>query len=343
MSLATYPPTVSTYGGILAQQNQLNTIAYVGNGNTFYLSGPFAPVPGCQDGLVLKKFMGLMSPFDMLELRGARQDGATWTDSVYDVGDIMLSLEVSGTAPQNTRDVIRYWIDSWDPKTPGQLIVYSPDLGEWWTYVRMGKSIPDMFERDYTYSGRQIFTWTAKNYDAFWRSAADSVSQVTGGGGYLSLTNIGDQPGWPRYLCYGPGTFNISNGPNTPNVVSFGPLNAGQIVLITTLPRLRSIVDLSPNQPAQVLTSQQVGLQQLISFAVNGNIPPLLQQFESFFGIVPPQGNLYSLLNGRFTVPLAPATYGVPPATQYIGVSISGGNSNSKVIGAVTPLKRWPL
>lgn len=554
----TYPPgTISTWGTKQALANQSTWISYIGvDGTIFYLSGPLAPVAGAQDGLVLQKFMGLMSAFDHLELRGARQDGATWTDAVYDVGDIMLSLEASGVAPQNIRDVIRHWISAWDARQTGILSVFTPDMGEWWANVRMGKTISDQFSKDYTWSGKQNFVWTAKNYDAFWYSV-DSVGEfdiaydvesedfttqsnastlgsawtqflsvsghgtygiennsayyLTGGTGaaavdvvnlyqtnsgsdnqvvtvklsnaalwnltrsvnpgtaidvwarlnstgtsgirlrlqldtfslahvnagvvttwftlplvvppvwseeftliagtdagthnfqilrdgfkiweftdwnhdsllgssyrgwgfgvhtvngglstlvpapiglwkaadnltatqtgFLSLTNMGDVPAWPRYLCYGPGTFTFGN-PGTSSAITFGPLEDGQIVLIVTEPRLRNIVDLTPGQPAQPLTKVQALMEELISFATNNNTPPLLQQFESLFGILPPQGNLYALLNGRFTNSIPGSAYGAPPSTQQIPLAITNGTPVSKVVGAITPMRRWPL
>lgn len=555
----TYPSgTISTWGINQALTNQNTWISYIGvDGSIFYLAGPAAPVVGAQDGLILQKHMGLMAPFQMLELRGARQDGATFTDAVYDVGEIMLGLEASGIGPQNIRDVMRHWIAAWDPKKTGILSVFTPDLGEWWANVRQAKNISDQFTQDYTWSGRQPLTWSAKNYDAYWYSV-DSTSQFaiayasasenfttesnsatlntanwtqiltpTGKGtcgiengacvlipngsdanfvaqniyktgsdtdnqvvsvqlsgalfanlfapldpgatidiwtrlssdgtsgvklelsmelfvlaayhegtqlweielplivpplwgetftliagtaasdynyvvqrdgftllnitdsaqlsqvgssyrdwgfglgtsnilgdiitpfplmkwtaadnlqatqsGFIPLTNIGDVEAWPRYLCYGPGTFTFNNGPGSGNPITFGPLEEGQVVLVTTEPRLSSVVDLTPNQPAQQLNTIQSLISELISFATNNNTPPLLQQFESLFGILPPQGNLYSLLNGRFTVPLPGATYGVQPVAEQIWVSITDGSPLSQVVAAITPRRRWPL
>lgn len=558
--MTTYPSgTVSKWGTKQALRDQDTWISYIGvDGSIFYLAGPLAPVAGAQNGLVAQKIMGLMPNADMLELRGARQDGATWTDAVYEVGDIMMKLEASGTSPQNIRNVIRQWISSWDPRRTGVLSVFTPDMGEWWANVRQAKNITDTLDKDYTWSGRLPLTWSAKNYDAFWYSV-DSVSQfdlntqmrinlvgnptggtfaftysigtflsppiliestpsagggtftagtqwykvtaisangettasnevfgsvsgsgekitvswnivvgatgyklyrgsvsggenilvtttgastfsyvdtnvgtsatppvtntastdehtddldwdcsaadvqaalqglpligaggvtvtdtaglapfylqwylggavtgltvtssLTGGtdpdveitttkpggspSGFISLTNRGDLPSWPRYLCYGPGTFSFGNGPGSSSMISFGPLLPGQVILVTTLPRLRSVVDLTPNQlPPQPLSEFQQILQGLISFATNNNVPPLLQQFESFFGILPPQGNLYSLLSGRFTNPVPGTYYGVAPETQFIPASITGGNANSKIVAALTPMRRWPL
>jgi hypothetical protein len=172
-------------------------------------------------------------------------------------------------------------------------------------------------------------------------SSADNVTVTQSG--YLPLTNIGDVPAWPRYLCYGPGTFSFGDGPGSTSMISFGPILAGQVVLITTDPRLRSVIDLTPNQPPQVLNQFQQELSELISYATNGNVPPLLQQFESWFGILPPQGNLYSLLNGRFTTPLNASTYGSAPQAQQIAVTITDGGPTTKVVAAITPRRRWPL
>jgi len=163
--------------------------------------------------------------------------------------------------------------------------------------------------------------------------------------GYVSLTNIGDVEAWPRYLLYGPGTFTIGNGPNSSDTVQFGPLLNGQVVLIETEPRRRSVVDLTPStvSTAQELNVFQQLVKALVSFASNNNVPPLLQQFESAFGILPPQGNLYSYLTGRFTKSVPAKSPGAEPTTAQIFVKIDNGNANSKVVAALTPRRRWPL
>ena len=163
--------------------------------------------------------------------------------------------------------------------------------------------------------------------------------------GYLPLANNGDVDSYPRYLLYGPGYFSLGNGPDNPDVVEFGPLLDGQVVLIETEPRRRSVVDLTPStvSTSQVLNPFQQLIKNLVSFASNGNIPPLLQQFESIFGILPPQGNLYSYLSGRFTNPVPAKLPGQSPVTSSIKVKIDNGNASSKVVAALTPRRRWPL
>jgi hypothetical protein len=163
--------------------------------------------------------------------------------------------------------------------------------------------------------------------------------------GYVSVTNTGDVDAWPRYLLYGPGYFSIGNGPDSADHVEFGPLLDGQVVLVETEPRRRSVVDLTPStvDTGQTLNIFQKLIQALVSFASNNNVPPLLHQFESLFGILPPQGNLYSFLSGRFSQPVPAKSPGGAAVTSKISVKIDNGNASSKVVAAVTPRRRWPL
>lgn len=170
-------------------------------------------------------------------------------------------------------------------------------------------------------------------------SVGDNVTVTQSG--HLKLTNFGDQEGSPRYLVYGPGTFRIANGP-TGAMVEFGPLTDNQVALLTTIPRLRGVVDLSPDAPQQDLDGFQDFVKALLSFAVGNNTPPLLEWFESLLGIRPPQGELYSLLRGRFTAALPPKPAGDPPPTVSIACEVVNGNADSKIIAALTPLRRWP-
>lgn len=161
--------------------------------------------------------------------------------------------------------------------------------------------------------------------------------------GQLVLTNFGDQDAWPRYLCYGPGIFRIANGPDSTQMIEFGPLVDGQIALLTTLPRLRGVVDLTPNTASLAVTPQFDNFfQRLISLATNNNTPPLLEMFQSLFGARPPQGVMYPLLQGRFSNPVPAKPTGDPPAPSKIRCEILNGTPASRIVGALTPLRRWP-
>jgi hypothetical protein len=177
--------------------------------------------------------------------------------------------------------------------------------------------------------------------------------------GTISLVNRGDIEAWPRYLCYGPGTFKFADGvDNYSSYVTFGPLLENQVALVSTLPRLRGVVDLSKtslNQevvdgvviplaiPNNNLNWFQQAIKNLIDFSTNNNVPPLLEQFESLFGILPPQGPLYALLDGRFTKSIAAKDDDAAAKVSKISVTITDGNADSKVVGAITPRRRWPM
>jgi len=173
-------------------------------------------------------------------------------------------------------------------------------------------------------------------------SAADNttVSQS----GWIERVNIGDQPFWDRYTVFGPGTFRFGNGPGSTDLVEFGPVAAGQVFQIRTDPRKRGVVDMTsePSTPQQ-LNLWQKAIDDFFSFAYANNWPVLRTQIESVFGIVPPQGNPYSLLRGRFSNPIPAKSPGNPAVPYYVKVEIDDGDASSMVIATGTPLRRAPI
>lgn len=169
--------------------------------------------------------------------------------------------------------------------------------------------------------------------------AADHVGATESG--QVQLSNCGTQPGYPEFLFYGPGTLSFGDGPGSSNMVTFGPLKDGQIALITTLPRLRGVVDLSPGAPTQAVPTKEI--QQLFTLAFNGNTPPLVNWLENQFGIMPEQTtNLYSLLNGEYKTPLPGVSVPHLATAQQIPVSISGGSASSRVVARLVPQRTAP-
>lgn len=314
--------------------------------SAWHLMGGHAPVIGVQDGVNVVEIKGLLPTWKVLDQQGANQDGTTFSDALYDPIELDMKCVVSGRSPQGRRDMVRRWIGAWDVHQPGEFSWTTLTNGKWMGAARWHRSPVDPLA-----NGRmsdQRFIWSARIDSGFY-SSYDSVSKFqpgdSGGTGFIQLANRGDQPGWPRYTVYGPGTFNIANGPGSTQMIKFGPILAGQIVLLTTQPRLRSVVDLSPvsiTTTPQELTQFQELIEALVNLASLGNTPPLLELFESVFGILPPQGILYKLLEGRFTKSIAPKPEGVPPITSKIACSITGGNASSKINAAVTPKRRYP-
>jgi hypothetical protein len=182
-------------------------------------------------------------------------------------------------------------------------------------------------------------------------TAADhglSGDPISSQSGFIQRTNVGDQPMFDRYTCFGPGMFYFADGPGSSTNVAFGPLLPGQIVQLRTDPRKRGVVDLTPGGAAAIPVQQSNAVTQaladFISFATGNNAPPLLLAIESALGVIPPQGNLYALLHGRWSdaaaIPPRPAAGPVTP--YYVAVGISGGNADSAILAAGTPLRRWP-
>jgi hypothetical protein len=382
-----FPPgQITPLGDYRAQQGVLPDISFTGaDSSIFYLQGGKAPDLSCEDGFGLVGHEGFQPPFVLLDEQGARQDGITNLDTIFDPAVIKLTLEASGVTPSSLRRTVRTWLSSWNPPNVGTLNVFTQEMGQWWMPVRQKGRIPDALQQDPSLHRRFQFDWECRGDNSFWQGI-DSVSQFPGGAypgavqalsggaatGFCPLTNLGTRPAFPRFLCYGPGTFTLGNGANVfatggafqsgtqPGIVgtasvpvTFGPLQAGQIALITTLPRLRSVVDVSPVQPAQTLSQFQTLIAKLVNLVANGNTPPLLEKMESSFGILPPQGPMYSLLTGRFTSlsALPGKQDGYPPNTGWIPVAISGGGSTglggnapatSTIVAAATPRRTWP-
>lgn len=166
--------------------------------------------------------------------------------------------------------------------------------------------------------------------------------------GFLQRMNIGDQPMYDDYTLFGPGTFKIWDGPGTDEYIEFGPLVANQVAFLRTDPRSKTplVQDLTQVGPSpQELNFFQQALKAFESFAFANNIPPLLQQINSLFGIVPPQGPFYSLLKGRFSDRAAiPAkSPGNPAQSYYVKCAIDDGNADSRIIASGVPLRRYPL
>lgn len=172
-------------------------------------------------------------------------------------------------------------------------------------------------------------------------SAGDATT--TAQTGFIPRLNIGDQPRMDRYTLYGPGTFAIGNGPGSTDMVQFGPLLPNQVVQLRTDNRKRTVVDLTSVPPtAGELLEYKDALKDLESFAPIANIGPTLEANASVYGVVPPQGNMHRLLNGRFSRPVPRKSPGRPPELCHVAVSITGGDANSRIIAAGTPLRRYP-
>lgn len=302
----TNAPTPLAINSLL--HDDLSVITWVGwEGSRHPLAGGVSPVPGAQSGVSLVDIKGLMAPIKHLDKQGARQDGADWVDALWEVGELDLTVDVTGVDPASYRRAMRAWVDSWDTKQTGRLVWYSSQLGEWWLTLRLLKEPSDVIKAAPAMMNHQVLQWAARYDYPLWASF-DSTSQQTATGatvladptgttapGFLPLWNRGDQGAWPVYLCQGPGTFTIGDNGVGTNVMTFGPLKAGQQARITTLPNRRTITDL------------QTGV------------------------------NLYPLLTNRFASAI-PAG-----AAVHVPVSVTGATAGvTSIQASLTPYRKWP-
>lgn len=174
-------------------------------------------------------------------------------------------------------------------------------------------------------------------------SAGDNAAVTQSG--FVRCVNVGDQDMWETYTVFGPGTFRFWNGPNASgqDYVEFGPVLQNQVMHIRTDPRRRGVVNLTQVPPSpQQLDLFQKALSDFLNFATGNNATPLAEEIKSQFGILPPQGNPYSLLKGRWNVPIPKKPAGRPAKEHFIKVEIVNGNADSQIIASGTPLRRLP-
>lgn len=323
----------------------------------FHLAGGLHPHRFADDsGIVLRKggVKGLIAAWAIQQQQGATQDGATFNGAVYDPALPEIPLLAFGRTPRLRQQVVRDWIEAWDVKKQGELSIIT-DKGYVYAPVRWAKTPVDPFILGGQHRIQQL-NWSVQIDDAFWRGI-DSISvfpdpnqgqSLIGGNlaGFQTVTNSGDQDEYVDHTFYGPGTVHIVNGPGSTNYIHFGPLLPNQIARLRTMPRLRGVYDLTPagaNVPQQQLSQWQQFIAKLVTFATNNNPGSLLRWFESLFGVLPPQGEFYTLLDGRFTKPVPAKPIASEPVASNIAVAITGGNSNTKLITELTPRYRYPL
>lgn len=165
------------------------------------------------------------------------------------------------------------------------------------------------------------------------------VNATSAQDGYLQFTNPGDQDMWPRYTCFGPGTFWIAGGPSSSDMVKIGPLLPNQIVQVRTDPRKRGVIDMSTKPTSsQSQAEYSQAYNDYLSFLSVGGTAPLL----SVFGVLTPTGNPYQLMSGRFAKPIPAKSPGAAPTLYHVACRIDNGNHDSQIIGSGTPLRRLP-
>ncbi|WP_052956744.1 hypothetical protein [Mycolicibacter heraklionensis] len=314
----------------------------------FHVAGPTAPTPGVQDGVVLVgDIKNLMPGFDHISQKTARQAGSTWMGAVYDELKASFKVQVHSRTPRGLSEALSQWKAAWRPDRTGKLEWITQDRGYWYCTPRLGAPWADAQQRMRAVAGEVELTHQILHDEAFWfgmPSFSTFAPGVSDAQGFLTLANIGDQDAPVQLLCYGPGLFSFSNGPSTgtETPITFGPLLPGQIALIDTRARVTQVVDITAGTPQLAVTPDQKLIESIVNFVTNNNVPPVLRQFESEFGIAPPQGPLYSLLNGLFTNLVPGVAQPRLAQPQHIAVSITAGSPASKVVARLDPMRVSP-
>lgn len=332
------------------------------------VAGPYKDFATATDNQVVSIVFGSFQEWSLPQ--GAAND--VWArmgrnpDGTWDGNGIRMRIE-------NNIMKLSYFKDFAQTVMRARVLLIPPIIGEKFTLVAGYEGDPRLFK--VMRNGAEVFsvkeTGTESMLGAGYRgigfgmqagaalitqATPASVRKISAGdnstvtqNGFLKLRNIGDQDMPVRYTCYGPGTFKFAVSPGSSEMVEFGPLLPNQVVFIDTSRQHPKIKDLTSVAPTpQELNFFQQALKDFISWANANNVPPLLQQIESVFGIVPPQGNLLSLLKGRWNKDSAiPAKSPGTPDSQvkpfFLKVSIDGGNADSKILVAGTPRRRYPL
>jgi len=235
---------------------ELPDLTYVGiDGTRHYLSGPLAHLQQTH-GIKLKKIKGVDGPFKHLDQQGARQDGVDWLASYFDPVQLDMTISVNGINAMDRRGVWRTWFDGWSPYSQGKLSWTTRELGTWWMMLRrfgpMTSDLPGSFQKTWEVD------WTARGDFPFWQSFPSSSAVISTAvatlsdpkgvspNNFLPLFNRGSIPAWPEILLQGPGIFTMGdNGSLTSTRQISIQLYAREVVLLKTLPRRRSAVEVN--------------------------------------------------------------------------------------------------
>lgn len=218
-----------------------------------------------------------------------------------------------------------------------------PNIGEKWTLVAGYEGNPRMFKiarggstmLEYKEQGTQSQLGAAFRGIGFGvRAAGALVTQATPAtvrrvaagdnaevtqSGFLTRQNAGDQKTYDSYTLYGPAKLiKIANGPGSTDMIEFGPLAVGEIVHIVTDPRKTAVYDYTDR-----------------TGAIN-NVPLTPGQN--------PSDQMFRRMNGRFTSDCAipKKEPGMRVEKYMVACSIVGGDADSKIDSALTPLRRSP-
>ncbi|MCV7100973.1 DUF7257 domain-containing protein [Mycobacterium palustre] len=162
------------------------------------MGGKAIPNRTMPEYVILKDIDGLIPPWQMIDQKGATQDGVTFLDALYDPMEVNATVIVRGRDAKHTRKVIRDLVSSIDAKQVSELSWYTQELGYWWAPIRWFKTPPDKLAG--AQQRRQQLTLRLRADNGFWRTF-DDIDQFklnyeanTDSFGYVTDNGLGD--GW---------------------------------------------------------------------------------------------------------------------------------------------------
>ncbi|NKS29207.1 phage tail protein [Rhodococcus hoagii] len=214
-------------------------VVYIGlSGRVWHLAG----LRMGEEGVMLGTGpSGLLFPdMDLLWTEGARQEGATYRDTVIPKREIDLVAQVGFEGDKHLyHRVFDAWMRDWSSRQRGHLGVWTTYAGWRWLRVRLGGAPQPQFGKDPALSGTCDFDMTVIADDPLWSSfERDGLWKNTSGVGVgsLRIPNPADEVAWPRFYMPGPGVYEIQDGENGP-MIPVPALQAGETLKIDTHPR----------------------------------------------------------------------------------------------------------
>lgn len=153
-------------------------------------------------------FKGLIAPWDMVDQKGATEDGVTFVDAIQGPTEVEIKVVCRGRDPQHLRKVVRDLIASIDKKRTSELSFIDFGTGtRWWSDVRWFKGPPEVHKIGESVT--QEVTLVLRADSGFWRTYPHTDSfRFTYDSDLDSFTTetVSDLgPGWKLYYYDGTG------------------------------------------------------------------------------------------------------------------------------------------
>nr|WP_296763798.1 hypothetical protein [Rhodococcus sp. (in: high G+C Gram-positive bacteria)] len=208
-----------------------------GSRNRFHLAGHGMGKEGVLLGVDPSELE--FPPEEILWSEGARQDGASYLDTIISKRELDLKFLISGPDKREFRRRRELWFRSWSASTPGQLGCYTRYNGWRWLGVQRSGPPQPLWGKDPALIRAADYDMDLVAADPLWHSFQEKylwVNEGLTGRGKLKIRNASDYKVFPQYYMPGPGTYSIQDGDGG-DLITFPKLVAGETLSIDTHPR----------------------------------------------------------------------------------------------------------